>query len=364
MNDFTNSTACLQSGSSNRQPSNPRYQQARELAGKAIKHAETHRTPPVPKAYEVWYSYSAGGNDLVKRRIDDTIERLGGLDFYEIDQIHEEFFSSSEKQREHHDATSFKLDREMDEIIALVQSYQASSDNYSGSLHQTAEALSDAAKPTQVRKTLEFLIAENLKMKDETAALSGNLEQSKAQVQEMRAELARSRQNEMRDPLTELGNRRCFTAAISKEVAIANERGSPLCLVLADIDQFKRVNDTFGHVIGDKVIKFFASVLAKNTRDTDICARYGGEEFAVILPSTGSADARVSIERIRSCMEKTNLVITNSQRPIGSVTASFGIAQYRENDTPQTLLQRADVKLYEAKDSGRNCIACDDDFAE
>ena len=91
-----------------------------------------------------------------------------------------------------------------------------------------------------------------------------------------------------------------------------------------------------------------------------MCVRYGGEEFAVILPDTKFSDARTLIESIRAQIEASNLKLSKSNKPIGKITASFGLVKVREGDDPVELVQRADSKLYEAKNSGRNCIVCED----
>ncbi|MGI9463830.1 MAG: GGDEF domain-containing protein, partial [Aestuariivirgaceae bacterium] len=279
----------------------------------------------------------------------------------EIDQIHDELRRADEASRHDQDATGEKLGQEMDAIIAMVSTYLASSESYSGSLSRTADSLSDTAKPEQIRKTIELLISENDKMRSETASLTHSLEQTKDQVEELRTNLEKARESGLRDALTNLGNRRRFELVLTKEVAEAQATQSPMCLAIGDLDHFKRVNDTFGHPIGDEVLKFFGSLMSKNVKGRDTAARYGGEEFAIILPETSRADAEMLIEKIRSQLETTDLVLSKSQKRLGKVTASFGIAQLRPDDDPSTLVERADAKLYEAKNGGRNRIVCDSD---
>ncbi|RPI30121.1 MAG: GGDEF domain-containing protein, partial [Hyphomicrobiaceae bacterium] len=136
----------------------------------------------------------------------------------------------------------------------------------------------------------------------------------------------------------------------------AQTLGSALCLVMGDLDNFKKVNDAFGHPIGDEILKIFATVLAENVQDAGSVARYGGEEFAVILPGAQLEDAKQLTERMRSELETKKLAISKSGEEIGKITASFGIAQLSVGEDAEKLVQRADAKLYEAKCAGRNRV--------
>jgi diguanylate cyclase len=142
-----------------------------------------------------------------------------------------------------------------------------------------------------------------------------------------------------------------------REVADAKARGTALSLIMGDIDNFKKVNDLFGHQIGDEVLKMFARVLTDNAHARDTVARYGGEEFAIILPETRLESARQLAERMRRQLETMELAVTDSGQQLGKITASFGIAELGAEDSPDSLMQRADAMLYSAKCAGRNHVA-------
>jgi diguanylate cyclase (GGDEF)-like protein len=157
------------------------------------------------------------------------------------------------------------------------------------------------------------------------------------------------------DDLTGLVNRRRFLAVLDTEVERAAQLGSGIGIVLIDLDDFKGVNDRFGHHSGDRVLAAFGRLLQEHIRDVDLAARLGGEEFALLLPEVEGRDAVSVAERLRRSL---------SERPIASVegnvlssTASFGVAQYRQGDSGEDLLRLADDALYRAKAEGKNRVS-------
>lgn len=254
---------------------------------------------------------------------------------------------------------ALQLDREAAAILELVQSYIEAGEKYSVSLAQAGKNLPKIATPEEVGIIVKFLIAENAKMQHEAGDLRERLEQSQSQIEELCSDLAEAQETGLKDPLTSLSNRRGFDATLAKEIAEAREIGAALCLVMVDLDNFKKINDDFGHLVGDEILKLFAAVLRDNVGSHDGVARYGGEEFAIILPATELDEALAVTERVRRQLEAKELVLNGNGRQIGRITASFGIAQLREGDEAQTLIERADVKLYEAKCGGRNRVAAE-----
>ncbi|NIX77759.1 GGDEF domain-containing protein [Microvirga terricola] len=158
------------------------------------------------------------------------------------------------------------------------------------------------------------------------------------------------------DALTGVYNRRGFDEKAS--AIIASGRFDPICLVICDIDHFKRINDDHGHPAGDLVIGKLSALLTAHVRQNDIVGRIGGEEFAVLLTERGPSDAMQFSERVRALFEASN---ADSLRGISRTTASFGIADHRPGETLQQLLSRADRQLYAAKKSGRNRVCFEDD---
>jgi diguanylate cyclase (GGDEF)-like protein len=156
------------------------------------------------------------------------------------------------------------------------------------------------------------------------------------------------------DSLTGLANRRLCTAALEKELARAERFDEPLTLVLADIDDFKRINDRWGHPTGDEVLKAFAGCLRTSVREIDLAGRWGGEEFALLLPGTDLEGGRQLAERIRRTLGSQGLVAPDGA-PI-RVTASFGVASFPLVSSQTQLVAAADAALYEAKRTGKDRV--------
>lgn len=183
-------------------------------------------------------------------------------------------------------------------------------------------------------------------------------ESMEAQVRQRTRELEQANQELDRqartDPLTGLLNRRGLDAQLLQSLAIARRAERPLALLLMDLDHFKRINDTFGHDVGDEVLKLLARTLLRRLRDSDICARSGGEEFVAVLPDTDREGARVIAEALVLAMAQ------QADAVWGRVTLSVGVAILRHGDTEATLLRRADEALYEAKGQGRNRVCLEE----
>jgi diguanylate cyclase (GGDEF)-like protein len=155
------------------------------------------------------------------------------------------------------------------------------------------------------------------------------------------------------DPLTGLINRRYFDRRLAEEISRSKRHNTELSLALFDIDHFKRINDTYGHTIGDKILKELGEIIQKNTRESDISARYGGEEFALILPETTQIEASDLLERIRQLVEE--YTFSKEDTPL-TVTISVGIAQFDPSYSSKEFIDQSDAALYRAKRTGRNQV--------
>lgn len=192
----------------------------------------------------------------------------------------------------------------------------------------------------------------------ETCQLAPQLDALKQEVNQL-AELVKT------DVLTGLHNYRYFKESIHQEIERSQRTGLPTTLIMLDADHFKRVNDNWGHEIGNQALKLIADCIRNNVRKLDIACRYGGEEFAIILPSSDIGIAKQVAERVREAVEQTELVAGSPEERV-PLTISLGISSYPGHlrDTWNQLVERTDAELYRAKQSGRNCICYSSDAPE
>ncbi len=193
---------------------------------------------------------------------------------------------------------------------------------------------------------------------DQTQQLAMQLETLGAKIKTMEVEaeknrttLEKHRQKALQDPLTELPNREAYNERATAEVQRWQRYGRPLSVAIFDIDHFKRINDTFGHQAGDRVIKVIGRSIAKRLREVDFFCRYGGEEFVALMPETDSKTALAVLEKVRESI--ANAAFNYKEQPI-TITVSVGLTEFKAGDDLETAFERADQALYSAKSSGRN----------
>ncbi len=178
----------------------------------------------------------------------------------------------------------------------------------------------------------------------------------------MREEVEETRREATTDGLTGLANRRLFDLRVREDVNRAADTEEDLCLLMLDIDHFKKSNDTFGHLIGDHVLKLLATILRAGLKGKDLAARYGGEEFGVLLPQTNLNNAVKVAEGIREQISKKKVVNRSTGQDLGKITLSVGVSRFRPGEHMNDFIERADMSLYAAKKSGRNKVLSEDDL--
>ena len=170
---------------------------------------------------------------------------------------------------------------------------------------------------------------------------------------------ARMRELSIRDPLTDLFNRRYMEETLQREIARADRERIPLAVIMMDIDHFKRFNDELGHAAGDAVLQELGKLLFRGVRSADVACRYGGEELLLVLPGASLDVARQRAERVRSDVK--NLQVERGGRPLGTITVSLGVAIFPDHgSTGEAVLESADAALYRAKNDGRDRVVVAD----
>ncbi|WP_323761411.1 PleD family two-component system response regulator [Maricaulis sp.] len=195
----------------------------------------------------------------------------------------------------------------------------------------------------------------------ELTARARTLLRRKRYADQLRSHLDQGMEHAVTDQLTGLHNRRYISSRLRQAMDSAGNGGAPVALLLADIDHFKSINDSYGHDAGDSVLRDFSTRLQTGLRALDLAARYGGEEFVVVMPGAGMAEAGIAAERLRSSVAGAGFDLPDGTRI--PVTVSIGIAQARRGESVDAFLRRADEALYAAKNAGRNQVQAADNAA-
>jgi diguanylate cyclase len=181
-----------------------------------------------------------------------------------------------------------------------------------------------------------------------THEISEKLKQTEFESQDLKEQLIVQSQLARKDALTGLPNRAAYNDKFQQELASLQKEGGKLFIAVADLDNFKTINDTYGHLVGDKVLVQTAKVLRKGLRLNDFVGRYGGEEFVVFIRDKTALEARAMIEKIRTTLENTPFYFKDRENRV-IITLSFGITEVQVTETPEQAFQRADDALYVAK---------------
>lgn len=330
------------------------------MAAKSIELMARNQVPPTAQNYEVWLTYVLGGPAELRNRIDQQI--ISGLPFTDElnEDLYEEFFSGQRASAQMAMAGE-KIVREIDEVVSALEMAGERAASYGGELQSARAGLDQGLDPSALQQLVSKLALATRDMVDDNRRLSKRLGESSSEVELMRKALVKVRAEALTDGLTGLANRKMFDETLRMRMREAVTDKSELCLMMLDIDHFKRFNDTWGHQTGDQIIRFIASALQRNALPDYCAARYGGEEFALIMPRTGSGEAKMVAEGLRRAIESKKLLRKSTAEDLGRVTISSGVAKLRPGESPEDLIERADACLYASKRGGRNQVTTDAD---
>jgi diguanylate cyclase len=250
------------------------------------------------------------------------------------------------------------LDEQITAIIGAAAAAAGYAASYTESLTEGARSLSAIDLAAEARAIVTDLIAQTKWMADHTTNLEASLADASAELSSLRSELEKANSESATDALTSLPNRRSFDSRLTRAVAEAAASHEPLSLAFCDVDHFKQFNDTWGHHLGDEVLRFIGMQMAKHFGDAGLPARFGGEEFVVLLPKHDSAMAVKVVERFCDVLRARVLKVRSDGREIGKVTLSVGVATLLPEENEKTLVERADQAMYAAKQGGRNRVVC------
>ncbi|HET8710448.1 MAG TPA: GGDEF domain-containing protein [Spongiibacteraceae bacterium] len=307
--------------------------------------------PPNPINYALWYVHFSGRRPDLSEAIEQVAKGAATYDDVQIKKLFEKHVCLSNNEVAAQTSARFHL------LTTMLQEHLQlsidSSTRLDKGIKSSRESLRAAIDSNDIEGTVRRIEAVLDEFGTANREFRRTLQDADTEVDRLRMEIERLQQNSTVDDLTRLYNRSTFYRELRRKIEHCRA-GSNLCLVLCDLDHFKAINDRFGHLMGDRVLQRIGAVLLEKSREGTLASRYGGEEFALIVDDASLDDATMFAERLRSAIHQMRIKIRNSETVLERLTASFGVAQLREHDTAETLFERADRALYQAKQEGRN----------
>ena len=309
--------------------------------------------PPIPRNYELFYEAYIGSNPKLTREL-AALGNKATQD--ELDAIGEQYFG------DHHrasvvDGAHTKIVSELESLLRLLKQEQNSLESYNKLLGETFTRINakNSASADLLRNAIGVLSDATGDTMAQGEKMVQSVAEKSAEMDQVRKELDEYKRIANTDSLTRLANRRAFD---DKLAAIYNDRKklSMTALILGDIDNFKKINDSYGHPVGDKILATVGNVIKANVRKDVFVARTGGEEFAIIVEGNTEQETLQIAERIRKALESTPFKNSKTGIDYGPVTLSLGMSMACDSEDPTELYSKSDIALYCAKNAGRNRV--------
>ena len=326
-------------------------EQSSEYLRLALSHMGRFQIPFDPANYSVWYEYVSGKNEKLRVVIDDALARAQCISPELNISLYEKYIAIDQK------LIVEKIRKELmmilDKILEHILDAGGRAKSFGAVIEKYAQDLKEDLDVDAVSRVVEGILSETKAIVLSGEQLKDRLQASTEEVEKLSRDLEQIREQATTDLLTGIKNLRYLSAVFPEEAKQANDTKSDLCLIFADIDHFKNINDTYGHLSGDKILRITAEVLRESVKGKDIVARYGGEEFVILLPDTPLNGAVRLAGKICTYFRCLNWRFKDSGQFIGPVHLSFGVAQYRAGESLESIVQRADKALYKSKQDGR-----------
>jgi len=314
-----------------------------------------HGIPVYPQNYAVWYEYVSGANIPLKQTIDDYIAQKKPFTNDLNKALYFEYIARVDE---------INLRNLQQELMATLSTVQgnldeagSSSMHFEDTLNIQSQMLNNNPDSNDIKGVVQVLKSELKTIQESTQVLQQGFKDNSQEIERLRKELNRAKEEAALDPFTGLANRKTLMKSLEENIRHSQDSGECLNFLMIDIDNFKIINDTHGHPMGDKVIRCVANIIKNCVKGNDLVARYGGEEFSVILPNTPHKGAVKVAEDIRLAIERTKFIKAADKEAIGRVTISVGIANYHAPESSEQLIARADNLLYQSKSDGRNKVS-------
>jgi diguanylate cyclase len=335
------------------------FDYATSIADRASRFMSQHAVPPTPENFSVWFNYAMGASPALRKTIDILVANKRKFDSA---TNHDLYVTYVKPRADSGVAEDFP--EQLQGVISSAKEFLATalSDNRT-QIETLGEVSSQCGASSDPRPIIERLVKELSNATARASSLEANFIETSEELDKIRDSLKLAEQHSNTDALTGLANRRALEEFVRSAQITSMETGEPLSILMIDIDHFKKFNDSFGHQVGDQVLRLVAKVLQENVRGDDLAARYGGEELMAVLPGTAVDICAEIAERIRRRISEARLTRRATGEEISSVTVSIGVAQFRLAESAEMMIERCDRALYQAKRSGRNRTITESDIA-
>lgn len=312
-------------------------------------------TPRHPLSYAVWYEFVSGRNAALNAEIAQlTASGTQLSEAVTMDLYRKHVLGIDESTAER---IKSGLERVLQEVAETTAESSGKAAAYGSTLEAWGSELQQGGMDAdRLLERISRVVKQTAETQTSMVKLQSVLDESRAEVEELKAQLTRAKEEASTDALTGVTNRKGFDRTLIEMTDAAMGNTTDLCLMMVDIDHFKKINDTYGHVFGDKVIRTVAQSLKSSIKGRDLVARYGGEEFAVLLPETPAKGAHVVADQIRAQIEKVRIKRLDKDEYVSQITVSIGVTQYRPREDLAEFVSRADGALYASKSGGRNRV--------
>lgn len=317
---------------------------------------------PTPANYEFWYRYVTKADPQLVEAVDAVRRTAGRVNTRAMENIRHELFGRTDTS----DITRLidQTQAQLQRMAVYVEQSEGDARTYNEALRDSHMTLTEETGPETQRALLAEMVNATAAMIEKTERLEAQLAMSGQEIATLRRDLEMARSESRTDPLTGLPNRKAFNAYLDAQATRAAADRRSLCLVFCDIDHFKRFNDTWGHRLGDEVLRLVGQSIEQLSHGQGFPARFGGEEFVIVLPNKSLPEATRIAEQFRDFVGSRTVRAKQSNREVGRITLSLGVAQLHPNETVDQLIERADAALYCAKQKGRNRVCTEADLID